>query len=60
MEGIDEGLLDPQGIHLSTTVYFEYDYANDQVTRRSVYVVMCFVVSAPISWSRKMQGTIET
>ena len=41
-------------------MYFDSDHAHDQVTRRSVSGVVSFVGSTPISWTIKMQGTIET
>ena len=59
-EEIDEGLPDPRGKPLSTTVYFYYDHAHNQVTRRSVLGVILFVGPTPISWTRKRQGTIES
>ena len=39
-EEIDEGLPEPQGQPLSTTVYFDSDHSHDQVTRRSVSGVL--------------------
>ena len=59
-EEIDEGITDPQRSPLSNTVYFDSDHYHDQVTRRFVYGVMCFVGSNPIGWSRKIQGFIKT
>ena len=59
-EYIDEVLPDPRGHTLSTTVYFDSEYAHAQVTRRLVYVVMCFVGLTPIIWSSKIQGAIKT
>ena len=58
-EEIDEGLPEPRGKPLSTTVYFDSDHAHDQVTRRSVLGVISFVGSTPISWKSKRQGTIK-
>ena len=34
MGEIDEGLPEPQGNPLSTTLYFDSDHSHDQVTRR--------------------------
>ena len=59
-EEIDEGLPEPRGKPISTTVYFDSDHAHDQVTRRSVSGVIYFVGSTPISWTNKRQGTIES
>ena len=59
-EEIDEGLPEPRGRPLSTTVYFDSDHAHDQLTRRSVSGVVSFVGSNPISWTSKRQGTIES
>ena len=59
-EEIDEGLPDPRGRPLSTTVYFDSDHAHDQVTRRLVSGVVYFVGSTSISWTSKRQGTIES
>ena len=59
-EEIDEGLPEPRGNTLSTTVYFDSDHAHDQVMRRSVSGVILFVGSTPISWMRKRQGNIES
>ena len=42
-EEIDEGLPEPRGGALSTTVYFDSDHALDQVMRRSVLGVILFV-----------------
>ena len=60
MEEIDEGLPEPRGAPISTTVYFDSDHAHDLVTRRSVSGVIAFVGLTPISWTSKRQGTIET
>ena len=59
-EEIDEGLPEPRGKRISTTVYFDSDHANDLVTRRSVLGVISFVGLTPISWTSKRQGTIES
>ena len=59
-EEIDEGLSDPRWKPLSTTVYFDSGHAHDQVTRRSVLGVIYLVGSTPISWTSKVQGTIES
>ena len=59
-EEIDEGLTEPRGKPISTTVYFDSDHAQDQVTRCSVSGVISSVGSTPISWTRKQQGTIES
>ena len=59
-EEIDEGLPEPRGKPLSTTVYFDSDYDHNQVTRRSVSDVISFVGLTPISWTNKQQGTIES
>ena len=56
-EDIDEGLLEPRGRPISTTVYLGSDHAHDQVTRRSVSGVLSFVGSTPIRRSiRKARG----
>ena len=39
-EYINEGLPEPRGSPLSTTVYLDSNHDNDQVTRIPVYVVM--------------------
>ena len=59
-EDIDEVIQEPQGRHISTTVYFESDHAHDQVTQRYVSSVIFVVGLNPISWSRNRQGYIET
>ena len=59
-EEIDEGLPDPRGRLISTTVYFDSDHAHNQVTQRSVSGVIYFVGLTPISWTGKSQGTIES
>ena len=59
-EEIGEGLLEPRELSLSTTVYFDSDHAHDQVTCRSVSVVLSFIGSTPISLTSKRQGTIES
>ena len=59
-EEIDEGLPEPRGKPISTTVYFDSDHAHDQVMRRSVSGVISFVGLTPISCKRKRQGTIES
>ena len=41
-EDIDEGLPDPRGRPISTSVYFDSGHAHDQVTRRLVSGVLCF------------------
>ena len=59
-EEIDEGLPDPCGRPLSTTVYFDFDHAHNQGMRRSISGVVYFVGSTPISWTSKRQGNIES
>ena len=59
-EEIYEGLPDPRGSPLSTSVYFDSNHANDQVTCQSVSGVLSFVGSTPIIWNSKMQGTIQS
>ena len=60
MEDIYDGLTEPRGRPLSTTVYFDSNHAHDQVNRRSVSVGLSFVGSTPISWTSKSKGTIES
>ena len=60
MEYFDEGLLEPRGSPLSTTVYFNSGHAHYQVTHRSISGVMCFFGSTPVIWYSKRQGCIET
>ena len=57
--GLDEGLPDPSRRPLSTSMYFDSDHAHNQVTRQSVFGVLFFVGSTPISCTRKRQGTID-
>ena len=42
-EEIDEGLPEPRGNPISSTVYFDSDHTHDQVTRRSVSGIIVFV-----------------
>ena len=60
LKDIYEGILEPRGIPLSMSVYFDSDHSYDQVTWRSVSGVMCFFGSTPISWTSKRQGTIDS
>ena len=60
LEEIDEGLPEPQGKPIPSTVYFDSDHAHDQVTRCSVSGVIEFVGLTPISWTSKRQGMIES
>ena len=60
LEEIDEGLPEPRGKPISTTVYFDSDHDHDLVTRRSVSGVISFVGLTPISWTSKRQGTIKS
>ena len=57
-EEIDEGLPEPRGAPISTTVYFDSDHAHDLVTRRSVSGVIAFVGSTPTNSTSKRQGKI--
>ena len=59
-EEIDEGLPEPWGRPLRTTVYFDSDHAHDQMTRRSVSDVVYFVGWTSTSCTSKRQGTIES
>ena len=52
-EDIDDGLPEPRGRPLSTTVYFDSGHAHDQVMRRSVSGVLYFVGLMHISWTSK-------
>ena len=60
LEEIDEGLPEPHGKPIHSTVYFDSDHAHDQVTRCSVSGVIEFVGSTPISWTSKRQGMIDS
>ena len=59
-DDIDEGLSEPRGRPISTSVYFDSNCANDQVTCRSVSGILFFVGSTLIRWTIKRQGNIKS
>ena len=49
-----------RGRSLSTTVYFDSNFAHDEVTRRSITGILTFVGNTPVAWISKRQGAIAT
>jgi hypothetical protein len=45
---------------LDTTVYFDSNFAHDEVTRRSVTGTITFVGNTPVAWTSRRQGAIAT
>jgi hypothetical protein len=45
---------------LETTVYFNSNFARDEVTRRSVTGTITYVGNCPVAWLSKRQGAIAT
>jgi hypothetical protein len=45
---------------LETTVYFDSNFAHDEVTRRSVTGTITYVGNCPVAWLSKRQGAIAT
>ena len=58
-EDICEVLPESRERPLSTSVYFNSEHSHYQVTWQSVSGVLCFVGSAPISWTSKRESTIN-
>ena len=59
-EEIDKRCPKPKGKPLSTFVYFDSNYAHDEVTRRSVTGTVTLVGNTPVAWMSKRQGAIAT
>ena len=59
-EEIDDGLPEPWGRPLSTTMYFDSDHAHDQLMRQLVSGVLSFFGLTPIICTSKRKGTIES
>jgi hypothetical protein len=45
---------------LSTTIFYDSNFAHDEKTRRSITGIMGFVGSMPVLWLSKRQGAIAT
>lgn len=50
----------PRGKELTTVVYFDSNWAHDEVTRRSITGIQCFIGNTPVSCLSKRQGAIAT
>jgi hypothetical protein len=59
-EEIDPKAPKPLGEKLGTTVYFDSNFAHDEVTRRSITGLITFVGNTPVAWMSKRQGAIAT
>lgn len=59
-EELDQKDPKPKGKELSTAVYFDSNFAHDEVTRRSITGLIGFIGNTPISWISKRQGAIAT
>ena len=48
----------PLGVKLKTSVWFDANHAHDQVTRRSISVIIVYVGGTPITWKSRRQTAI--
>ena len=60
MEEIDPNFPTPRGKGMDTAVYFDSNWAHDEVTRRSITGVIGFIGNTPVTWLSKRQGAIAT
>ena len=51
---------EPRGFEPTIRIYVDSDHAGDSITRRSRTGFIVFLNNAPIFWSSKKQGSIET
>ena len=51
---------EPRGLGFKIKAYVDSDHAGDTVTRRSRTGFIVYLNSAPIYWSSKKQGSVET
>ena len=50
----------PLGPALDTTVYFDSNFAHDEVTRKSISGTIGYVGNTPVSWCSRRQGAVAT
>ena len=50
----------PLGKPLDSIVYFDSNFAHDEVTRKSISGTIGFVGNTPVSWSSRRQGAVAT
>jgi hypothetical protein len=60
VEEIDPKCPPPRGVGMDTCIYFDSNWAHDEVTRRSISGVVAFIGNTPVSWLSKRQGAIAT
>ena len=60
VELIPPDLPEPRGRAAQTTAFVDSDHAADLVSRRSRTGVLIYLLSAPVIWYTKKQGSIET
>ena len=60
VELIPPDIPEPRGRAAQTTAFVDSDHAADLVSRRSRTGVLVYLLSAPIVWYTKKQGSIET
>jgi len=59
-EELDKNFPSPRGVPLDSAVYFDSNWAHDEITRRSISGVISFIGNTPVSWISRRQGAIAT
>jgi hypothetical protein len=59
-EELDPKSPPPRGAFMDTVIYFDSNWAHDEITRRSISGVVSFIGNTPVSWLSKRQGAIAT
>ncbi|KOR29101.1 hypothetical protein TI03_03160 [Achromatium sp. WMS1] len=57
---VDPKAPKPQGVPLTSAVYFDSNWAHDKLTCRSTTSLVGFIGNTPVTWSSKRQGAIAT
>lgn len=59
-EEIDPKFPPERGVALTTAIYFDSNWAHDELTRKSISGVVTFIGSTPVTWLSRRQGAIAT
>jgi hypothetical protein len=59
-EILDKQFPKPRGKAFSTDMYFDSNFAHDEMTRRSITGLVGFVGNTPVVWNSKRQGAVAT
>jgi len=49
-EELDSGFPSPRGVPLDSAVYFDSNWAHNEVTQRSISRIISYIGNTPVSW----------